>query len=66
MTINPAGLTFVTRSELSGSELAAFRGRLAELQRVRPGAALAQASALSGAHGATREIDRLDGKQAVG
>ena len=39
-TVNPDSVTYVDRAQLSGSQLAAFRSTLAELQRVRPGAAL--------------------------
>jgi murein DD-endopeptidase MepM/ murein hydrolase activator NlpD len=67
MTVNPAGLQFVMRAQLSGSELAAFRARLAELKRVAPGAALtAFAPETSANRAAVREIDRLDAKPPAG
>jgi murein DD-endopeptidase MepM/ murein hydrolase activator NlpD len=37
--INPASVKFVTRAQLSGADLAAFRARLKTLLAVRPGAA---------------------------
>ncbi|HEY6815728.1 MAG TPA: M23 family metallopeptidase, partial [Croceibacterium sp.] len=40
-TVNPSSVQFVTRAQLSGRELANFRARLAELQTIAPGAALA-------------------------
>lgn len=39
--VNPASVTFVTRAQLEGKELAAFRARIRELTAIRPGAALA-------------------------
>jgi murein DD-endopeptidase MepM/ murein hydrolase activator NlpD len=63
-TVNPETVTYVTRSQLSGSELAAFRSTLAELQQVQPGAALASLTpdpALSAAP--IREIDRIEHKR---
>lgn len=39
-SINPASVSFVTRAQLSGSELQSFRALLASLQRIAPGAAL--------------------------
>jgi murein DD-endopeptidase MepM/ murein hydrolase activator NlpD len=38
--VNPASVAFVARAQLEGSDLAAFRARLAELRAIRPGAAL--------------------------
>ena len=35
-TVNPSGVQFVTRAQLSGQELASFRARLAELQQIGP------------------------------
>ncbi|MEO6040752.1 MAG: M23 family metallopeptidase [Croceibacterium sp.] len=59
--VNPAGLTFATRSELEGKELAAFRARLTDLKRIAPGAALTPLTAATAdARGPVREIDRLD------
>ncbi len=46
--------------QLSGSELAAFRARLAELKRVTPGAALTSlAVSASTRRASAREIDLL-------
>jgi murein DD-endopeptidase MepM/ murein hydrolase activator NlpD len=39
--VNPASVTFVTRAQLEGRELAAFRARIRELTAIQPGAALA-------------------------
>jgi murein DD-endopeptidase MepM/ murein hydrolase activator NlpD len=65
--VNPTGVRFVTRAQLSGSQLAAFRGALADLQKVEPGAALATlAPDSSMAEEPVREIDRLESKQTVG
>ena len=63
-TVNPSGVQFVMRAQLSGQELASFRARLAELQRISPGAALAALvpdPAVS--EEPVREIDRLDAKK---
>lgn len=58
--INPADVRFVTRAQLSGAELAAFRARLQSLQQVTPGAALQSlAPAASATSTPVREIDRL-------
>lgn len=63
-TVNPASVSFVTRAQLSGRELASFRARLAELQRIEPGAALASlAPDPSAEKEPVREIDRLDAKR---
>ncbi|MGC1271359.1 MAG: M23 family metallopeptidase [Croceibacterium sp.] len=58
--INPAGVSFVTRAQLSGADLAAFRARLQSLQQVTPGAALQSLAPAAAATSApVREIDRL-------
>ncbi|MBO9517911.1 MAG: M23 family metallopeptidase [Porphyrobacter sp.] len=63
-TVNPASVSFVTRAQLSGKELASFRARLAELQRVKPGAALTTLTPdVSAEEEPVREIDRLDSKK---
>ena len=63
-TVNPASVEFVTRAQLSGSELAAFRARLAELQHIEAGAALATlAPDPSLDDKPVREIDRLSAKK---
>jgi murein DD-endopeptidase MepM/ murein hydrolase activator NlpD len=60
-TVNPSGVQFVMRAQLSGQELASFRSRLAELQRIAPGAALATLTPDPAVDGEpVREIDRLD------
>lgn len=66
-TVNPSGVRFVTRAQLSGSQLQAFRGTLAELQKVAPGAALATlAPDPAMAEEPVREIDRIERKRKVG
>src|SRR5690606_10323773 len=63
-TVNPASVSFVTRAQLSGRELASFRSTLAELQKVVPGAALASlAPDRSTQQEPVREIDRLEAKR---
>jgi len=59
--INPASVTYVTRSEISGDELRRFRSRLASLKTVEAGAALTNI-APSGPQDVEirREIDKLD------
>ena len=60
-TINPAGVQFTTRAQLSGAELASFKARLAALRQVEPGAALAMlAPRASVPEEPAREIDRID------
>jgi murein DD-endopeptidase MepM/ murein hydrolase activator NlpD len=43
--VNPASVTFITRAQLEGRELAAFRARINELRAIQPGAALAPIAA---------------------
>lgn len=43
--VNPASVTFITRAQLEGRELAAFRARIRELTAIQPGAALAPIAA---------------------
>ena len=63
-TVNPSGVNFVMRAQLSGSELASFRARLAEVQKVAPGAALADlAPDPSAEREPVREIDRLEAQR---
>ena len=63
-TVNPSSVSFVTRAQLSGGELAAFRSRLAEIQKVAPGAALATlAPDPSAETEPMREIDRLNARK---
>jgi murein DD-endopeptidase MepM/ murein hydrolase activator NlpD len=60
-TVNPAGVTYVNRAQLSGAQLAAFRSTLAELRQIQPGAALASLAPDPIASGQPlREIDRID------
>jgi len=65
-TVDPASVRFVTRAELSGSELAAFRAQLQRLQGVSAGAALVSLVP-EGAAAAepVREIGRLGNRQQV-
>ena len=66
-TVNPASVAFVTRAQLSGRELANFRARLGELQKVAPGAALATLAPDPAAkQEPVREIDRLETRRVVG
>lgn len=59
-SINPATVRYVTRAQLSGAELAAFKARLRSLQSVTPGAALQSLVPAAGAASEpVREIDRL-------
>ncbi|MBD3729981.1 MAG: M23 family metallopeptidase [Sphingomonadales bacterium] len=59
--VDPQSVGFVTRAQLSGSELAAFRGQLGKLKRVSPGAALASlAPAPAEAKEPLREIDKVE------
>jgi murein DD-endopeptidase MepM/ murein hydrolase activator NlpD len=63
-TVNPSSVQFVLRAQLAGQELAQFRARLAELQKVEPGAALATLAPDSTAQQEpVREIDRLAAKR---
>ena len=59
--INPGSVRFVTTTAaaLSGTELAAFKARLAVLRELRPGAALAPLAGPGAAAAPQREIDRL-------
>ena len=64
--VNPSSVRFVTRAHLSGSQLAAFRSALAQLQRVEPGAALANLEPDPSTAGEpVREIDRIERRQRV-
>ena len=66
-TIDPSSVRFVTRAQLTGSELSAFRHELASLQNVAPGAALADiAPDPTMSDEPVREIDRIERKQKVG
>jgi murein DD-endopeptidase MepM/ murein hydrolase activator NlpD len=66
-TVNPNSVSFVTRAQLSGRELANFRARLAELKTVKPGAALATLEPSAAAKDEpVREIDRLESRRVIG
>ena len=65
-TVNPSSVRFVTRAQLSGSDLAAFRASLATLQQVEPGAALATLAPDPGmTEEPVREIDRIEHKERI-
>jgi murein DD-endopeptidase MepM/ murein hydrolase activator NlpD len=57
--VNPGSVRFVTPAALSGSELNAFKARLAVLQEIRPGAALAPLARPGAVAAPHHEIDRL-------
>ena len=65
-TVNPSSVSFVTRAQLSGRDLADFRARLAELKTVKPGAALATLEPSAAAKDdPVREIDRLESRHVI-
>lgn len=67
--VNPANVSFVTRAQLTGSDLRRFRESLAVLKDVAPGAALGDLAPTAGERAqepVRREIDRLDRAQTVG
>ena len=57
--VDPGSVHFVTTAALSGTELSAFKARLAVLRELRPGAALAPLAGPGAAGAPHREIDRL-------
>jgi len=64
--IDPSTVSFVTRAQLTGSELEDFRAQLDVLQRVEPGAALATLGPdPDDLAEPVREIDRLENRQKV-
>ena len=64
--IDPSSVTYVTRAQLSGRDLAAFRARLAALMAVTPGAALEPlALELPARDEPEREIDRVETRRQV-
>ena len=66
-TVDPSSVRFVTRAVLEGRELANFRARLGELQRIAPGAALTSLAPVPAEERAPeREIDRVENRQVVG
>lgn len=63
-TINPAGLSIMSRPQIAGEEREAFKARLKSLLTVEPGAALGTIAPVTSAHAeAEREIDRLAPKK---
>jgi hypothetical protein len=59
--INPASVSFVTRAELSGTELIDFRRQLIRLKEIEVGAALKDLETLpSEAKEPEREIEKLE------
>ena len=67
--VDPASIKFVTRAQLSGSELAQFRETLATIKKVEPGAALTDlvpTAAEEANEEPEREIDRVDKPQKIG
>lgn len=67
--VNPAQVAFVTRAQLSGSELKRFRESLSVLKDVEAGAALGDltpTAAEKAKEPARREIDRIDQAKAIG
>jgi murein DD-endopeptidase MepM/ murein hydrolase activator NlpD len=65
-TVNPLGVNFVTRAQLSGSELKSFKAQLGDLQRIAPGAALQRlAPEHTIASAPVREIDRVDRPKSI-
>ncbi|VVT03651.1 M23 family metallopeptidase [Erythrobacter sp. EC-HK427] len=64
--IDPLSVQFVTRAMLSATEMANFRERLVRLQRVEPGAALANlAPDPAMRETPQREIDRIENRRSI-
>lgn len=62
--IDPSSVSYVTRAQLSGEELARFRNTLAQIKQIEAGAALADLEKRPEEHDAPeREIDKLAGGQ---
>src|SRR5690606_21647725 len=60
-TVDPSSVRFVTRAQLTGRELQAFRSQLGELQAIEPGAALTRlANSRADEEAPAREIDRVN------
>jgi murein DD-endopeptidase MepM/ murein hydrolase activator NlpD len=57
--VNPLSITFTQRAQLSGGDLSRFKGELARLKAVKPGAALAPLPAAKRTESKEREIDRI-------
>ena len=65
--VNPASVRFVTRAQLEGRELLAFRARLQQLKGIEPGAALVDLEKQSNeVEEPKREIEKLDLKKDIG
>lgn len=65
--VNPASVKFVTRAELTGTELKKFRAALNKLKTVEAGAALANIKPEASANEApAREIDKIEAPKKVG
>ncbi len=61
--VNPLSITFTQRAQLSGGDLSRFKGELAKLKAVKPGAALAPLPAARRPESNEREIDRISAAQ---
>ena len=57
--VNPLSITFTQRAQLSGGDLSRFKGELAKLKAVKPGAALAPLPVAKRTESKEREIDRI-------
>ena len=65
--MDPSSVRFVTRAQLTGRELQAFRAQLGELQAIEPGAALTRlVNSRADAEAPAREIDRVTQPAAIG
>ena len=65
--INPASVSYVTRAELSGTELLDFRQQLIKLRQIEPGAALVDLEPLSTeVEEPKREIEKIDNAREIG
>ncbi|QUL39475.1 M23 family metallopeptidase [Erythrobacter sp. JK5] len=65
-SVNPASVSFVTRSQLEGTELLDFRQQLIRLREIEPGAALEDLEVLqSEKDEPEREIEKIDSRQAL-
>ena len=66
-TVDPSSVRFVTRAQLTGRELQAFRAQLGELQALEPGAALTRlANSRADEEAPAREIDRVNRPATIG
>jgi murein DD-endopeptidase MepM/ murein hydrolase activator NlpD len=65
-TVNPNSIKFVTRAQLSGTELVHFKARLDELKHIAPGAALSRLAPEHASAEPVREIDRVDRPKSIG